>query len=377
VVVIGGGITGALLADALVALGAAVVLVDRRAVASGSTSASTALLQYELDVTLTELAGRLGLPAAVRCYWLAYEALRELEWLIASLGDDCGYRRRASLYLASRRRDVAALVREYEARCHAGFSLELLDRPALESRFALSRPAALRTPIAGQVDVYRLTHRLIQRAETRGLRVHDDTEVIGWEGREGHVTLTTAAGQRIRTGLVVAAAGYESARWLPTAVARIRSTYALASQPLAAAPPWLLESLVWETARPYLYAGATAEGNLVAGGEDDFTDSPARRDRRTRSRCRTLRRRLSRLLPVPDVDIATCWSGTFGETADGLPFIGRHPQRPGAWFALGYGGNGITFAMLAARLLRAEFDGHPSADAGLVAFSDARLGRDR
>jgi len=38
------------------------------------------------------------------------------------------------------------------------------------------------------------------------------------------------------------------------------------------------------------------------------------------------------------------WAGTFGETKDGLPYIGAHPKFPNAYFVLGFGGNGITFS---------------------------------
>ena len=39
-------------------------------------------------------------------------------------------------------------------------------------------------------------------------------------------------------------------------------------------------------------------------------------------------------------------------TADGLPFIGPHPSFPRACFALGYGGNGITYSAIAAGIIR-------------------------
>ena len=49
VAVIGAGVTGALVVNAVTEAGFSVVALDRRHPAHGSTSASTALLQYELD----------------------------------------------------------------------------------------------------------------------------------------------------------------------------------------------------------------------------------------------------------------------------------------------------------------------------------------
>jgi glycine/D-amino acid oxidase-like deaminating enzyme len=58
--IIGGGISGALLAYRLVQAGVDSVLIDRRDIGQGSTSASTALLQYEIDTPLCELQERVG-----------------------------------------------------------------------------------------------------------------------------------------------------------------------------------------------------------------------------------------------------------------------------------------------------------------------------
>jgi NADPH-dependent 2,4-dienoyl-CoA reductase/sulfur reductase-like enzyme len=52
VAVVGGGVSGALIAHRLVNLGRQVIIVDRRDVGMGSTMASTAILSYEPDVHL-------------------------------------------------------------------------------------------------------------------------------------------------------------------------------------------------------------------------------------------------------------------------------------------------------------------------------------
>jgi glycine/D-amino acid oxidase-like deaminating enzyme len=62
------------------------------------------------------------------------------------------------------------------------------------------------------------------------------------------------------------------------------------------------------------------------------------------------------------------WGGTFGETKDGLPYIGTVPQFPHGYFALGYGGNGITFSYLAAGLLLDLFLQRPNPDLEIFRF---------
>jgi monoamine oxidase len=68
VIVLGGGITGALIAYHLVEAGVDTVVLDKRDVGWGSTSASTALLQYEIDTPLSELTQLVGESHAARAY---------------------------------------------------------------------------------------------------------------------------------------------------------------------------------------------------------------------------------------------------------------------------------------------------------------------
>ena len=68
VLVMGAGITGALIAYKLFSEGKKVVMVDRRDVCNGSTAASTSMLQYEIDVPLHKLIDQIGLTPAVSSY---------------------------------------------------------------------------------------------------------------------------------------------------------------------------------------------------------------------------------------------------------------------------------------------------------------------
>ena len=60
VLVVGLGISGAMLVEALTAQGLAVIGVDRRGTMLGSTPATTALVQFEIDQPLSELGRKIG-----------------------------------------------------------------------------------------------------------------------------------------------------------------------------------------------------------------------------------------------------------------------------------------------------------------------------
>jgi hypothetical protein len=72
--------------------------------------------------------------------------------------------------------------------------------------------------------------------------------------------------------------------------------------------------------------------------------------------------RFGRLFPGMAFQPTFSWAGTFAETEDHLPCIGRHPDYPNAWFAAAYGGNGVSFGVLAAEIIRDAVCGkrHPA-----------------
>ncbi|EYB66550.1 FAD dependent oxidoreductase [Deinococcus phoenicis] len=363
VLVIGAGITGALLADALSGAGLDVVVLDRRDAASGSTSASTALLQYEIDTNLVDLRGMIGQPDADRAYQLCREAIDHLEALTRELPDDCGFARPGSLYYASGRRDARTLREEHAARVQAGLEVEFLEAREVRERFGLSAPAALFSPAGASLDPYRLTQHLLWRARSRGARIHDRTEVTRLDERAHGYAAHTDRGAQVQARHVIVAAGYEAARFAGRQLAQLKNTYALITEPLAPEQqPWPTGCLLWETARPYLYARTTPDGRILVGGEDDDHQSPARRDRALPARQRRLERKLEKLLPHLKPEVGYAWAGTFGETKDGLAFIGPKPGNPCLLFALGYGGNGITYSVQAARMLTDHLLGRPVPD---------------
>jgi len=374
VAVLGGGISGALIADELAAHGHDVVVIDRRDVGWGSTAASTALLQYEIDTPMTELARRYGEADALLAYRSCAEAIPLLQAKAAEVRD-VGFARTRSLYYASRRRDLRALRGEFELRARHGFAVEWLDRDAVRERFALAADGAILSDVAARMDPYRMAYRLLQRLEKRGVDVFDRTTVASIQTSSRGVTLRTAEGFEVRAGHVVLAAGYEAQQWLDQRIAKNRSSYAFISDPIdAAALGALADTLLWETARPYLYLRSTDDGRLLVGGADDAIDIAARRDARVGKKARELLEKVLALWPQLPLAIDFAWAGTFAETDDGLPFFGPHPQHgPRVHFAMAYGGNGITYSMVGAGLLRALIERHRHPLAAL--FSFARLER--
>ena len=367
VVVIGAGITGALAAHRLSEAGCDVVVVDRHDAGWGSTAASSGLLLYETDTTLTDLAATLGIDTAVRSWRLGREAIDQIERLCDWLGPS-GFARRPSLYLASSRWAARGLKSECALRAAHGFDVEWRDRAALHRRHGLRAAAAIYSEGEAEIDPYRFTQLVLADVRRRNGRVYDRTEVTRVHTTERGVTLETDRGPTITADRLVVAAGYDLDRQLGKSAGTLNSTWAVVSEPVADLSWWPGRSLVWETRRPYLYLRTTEDDRVMIGGEDEPWSSRHANTRLLRSKAQRLVERLSGVFPLPSVEVAYAWAGVFGATRDGLPYIGSRPGHPHTWFALGYGGNGITFSMVAANLIRDWWTGCANPDGQLFAF---------
>lgn len=368
VLVLGAGITGALCAYHLVKAGMDVAVLDKRDVASGSTSASTAMLQYEIDTPLTELIAKMGKIDAERAYRVCLESIGKIGSLCDEIGDPCGFTWKSSVYLASREKDVPGLQAEYSARRAAGIELDFLTRTDIESRFSFSRPAALLSKVAAEVDVYRLAHRLLQRSQSMGGRIFDRTAMESYQISAEGVTVTTGNGFRVHAKWIVFATGYEVVEILKRNIVTLKSSFAFVSEPIETFLGWWEKCLLWETARPYFYMRTTVDGRAIVGGEDANYRNPLRRDAAVGKKAAKLEKRFREMFPNIEFEPAYAWAGTFGETEDGLAYIGSVPELPRCFFTLGFGGNGITYSVVAAEIVRDAIQGKKHPDAQLFRF---------
>jgi len=374
VAIIGAGITGALVADSLVETGRRIVMLDSRDVALGSTAATTALLQYEIDTHLSELTQRLGADRAARAYLACASSFALLERRFPELLKLAGYRRRPSLYLASNERALAPLRAELEARSAIGLACEWVDEPELRRRFGCHRPGAILSALAAELDPVRFTQALMSSVGRHGVRIFARSPVEAIHGEGEGLRLEIRGGHRVHAAHVVVAAGFESRDFLPREVADIDNTYALVTEPVQDRVRLEALPLIWESARPYLYMRGTPDGRLMIGGADVPFSSATARDAVLPRQIRKLAAQYRDLFGEDLPPVSYAWGGSFASTRDGLPFIGRVPDlHPRLQFALCYGGNGITYSVLAGEMLRAGIEGlaHPMEE--VFGFSRRRV----
>ena len=346
VLVIGGGITGSLIAHQMVKDGYETVLIDRREIGNGSTSATTSMLQYEIDVPLYELIDQIGEEGAVKAYKACSQSIEDLDKITQELNSEAGFERKESLYYASKKKDVSWLKKEFEARKNAGFNIKWIEKEEILERYEFENTfGGILSSQGASVDAFHLAHELLAFNSKKGLRVYDKTEMDSVEIKKGFNLVTTKTGQKIKAQKIIYAIGYESAHLIKEKFVDLKSTFAMVSEIDEKGSEKLNNTLFWNTSDPYLYMRTTSDGRvLIGGGDEDFRD-PEKRDAMIDKKEKEILGDLKDLLPNYHFYTDFTWAGTFGETKDGLPYIGEHKDFPNSYFVLGFGGNGITFSV--------------------------------
>jgi glycine/D-amino acid oxidase-like deaminating enzyme len=370
VLVVGMGISGAMLAESLTASGLSVVAIDRRGPIRGSTPATTALVQFEIDQPLTLLSGQIGADRAARAWRRSRLAVFNLKARIDALGLRCSAEPRRSVYLAGNVLTGSALRAEAEARQAAGIAARYLTASELRTEYGVARAGAIVSHDNLALDPRKLTAGLLIAARSRGAQMLAPVEATAFEhGREA-VTVATREGPTITAKQVVLATGYELASVVPDRGHQVISTWAIATRPQKARL-WPHEAFLWEASDPYLYLRTTVDGRVICGGEDEAFSDEERRDAQIGAKTEAIRAKLAKLLPDIDTTPEHAWAGAFGATATGLPIMGPLPRKPRIRAVMGYGGNGITFSQIASEIVATELTGGRDRDADLFALPKA------
>ena len=368
VIIIGGGISGALAAYYLVNEGIRCLLIDGRTIGMGSTSASTSLLQYEIDTPLSNLVHQVGTARALRAYEIGVDAIHSMAEIARSISFK-EYQFKQSLYYAAYYKDLKFLKEEFAIRKKFGFKVSYLEKDDVKNEYGFEAPGAILSATAAQTNAYLFTHALLQYSIKKGLQVFDRSHVKTIKHSRKSVILTTENGQTLKSKKLVYATGYEAVKYIDQKIVDLHSTYACISEQTNEEKIfWKDNVLLWNTANPYLYMRTLKDRRILVGGRDEHFYDPKKRDRLMSAKTKQLVKDFHQLFPEKDFIPEFSWSGTFGATKDGLPFIGNYRKLPNSFFALGFGGNGITFSLVAAEILRDNIIGKKNKDAAIFSF---------
>ncbi|MEC3859015.1 FAD-dependent oxidoreductase [Bacillus sp. WOD8 KX774193] len=365
VLVVGSGEAGAHIAYFLAKIGMSVMLIEKREIACGSTFANVGLLQFFHDKSLTSLIHTFGEEKGVRAYKLCYEALRTMEKVVSNLDIDPQFIPRNSLYYASKSEDVSSLQEEYNTLQKYGFPVEYFTEVDIKERYPFTKQSALYTHGDAEVNPYLLAHSLLHKANQMGAIIHEHTEAIHIKKRQNDLICYTKTGNQIVAKNIIMATGYEALFGKKEKNTTVETSYAVVTNEIDQFEGWHERSLIWETARPYLYF-RTYKNRIIVGGLDEAMQIQSIGDTKLLHKRDILINIVREMFPqYKNIQAEYYWAAAFGSSHDGLPILKEDKKIHNLFYALLHGGNGTVYGMVFAKIFEQLFTNKESEDFSL------------
>ena len=336
-VIIGGGVMGCSILYNLASRGMTdTMLIEKDALASGSTSRSQAILRMHYS---NEVTARLA--------WESFKIFRDFEEIT---GGPSGYVR-TGYFLAVDQGDGAALADNVAMHQRIGIDTEVVSykdvreiSPVLATRedevFAYE-------PESGYADPYSLTTAYAQRARDLGAEVVTDTAVTGIETVNSRVTAVTTAGGRTETPVAVVAAGPWSKPFLDgvgvdVPLSTVRHQVVMVQRPaeLALGHPAVGDIVNDLSTRP-----DAGDISLIGVGEDEFVGPDEYNQGVDMAMVQSAMAGLAKRIPdMAGARFRGGWSGLFTITPDWHPVLDRVEGIEGLYCAVGFSGHGFKLS---------------------------------
>lgn len=360
VVVIGGGISGALTAYYQAKTGAKVIVLEKNIIGYGSTSASTAILEYEIDEGLYRLSKMIGEKSGARCFKLCKNAIDDIESIVNDINistdykNDINFERKQCIYFTDKTINRNSMIKEFEAREKAGFDVEFLEEHHmlnLRSGVALKAGAAVMNPYEFTIELFNMLSKM-DNVEIFENTVAEEIKVDGEK-----VQIITNNRFKINSSKCILANGFEAVKYLKDSPETLYKTFGIVTEPIDGIDEKTGNFTAKDMENTCHYIRFTPDGRIILGGEDvKFTDS-MKNDMLFKKIANCNYKKLFGWLQktfssIENMTIGYCFNGTFANTKDHLPIIDELPDMPNVYCNLGFGANGILYSVIGAKMLK-------------------------
>lgn len=364
VAIIGSGFTG--LATALFLAeehGIKAVVLEANRVAWGCTSRNGGQGQNASGrLYRSQWIERWGLPTAKRLDAEIRYGFETFKSLVAAA--DCDPQPGGHLYIAHRDKKMAFLQNEARVmRDQFGYDTRMLSADEVRSQYCNDQDAQGAMHEAEGICVHplKLAYSYVKRARAGGARVHPSSPVIGWETRGGLHHLKTPGGTVKARAVGIATGAYTAPSLHPTLKNRIFPVLSnsIVTRPLTdaelKATNFLTHEAITDTRTLRFYYRLLPDKRVQIGSRSAITGADASRETHYRLLVDGLSRKFP---PLKGIQIDYSWWGWVDVAHDMMPRIVQPDAKQSVFYALGYGGNGVSFSAHAGRRMAQRIAGH-------------------
>lgn len=363
VLVIGGGIAGALTTYFLAKDGVDVVVVEKNIVGYGNTMSAPAILDFNLDTEMYKLEKILNKEKSQKIYKLCLNAIDLIEKIDSEFEQDTEFKRQDSIFFTNKFMQKSNMAKEFEARKNAGFDSTLIDSHALlniSSGILTKNGSAIINP-------YEFTQNLFEYLNTyKNVRIFENTSVDKIKCFLNGVECKTNNNFKIKSNSIIFTSGIDTLKYIENDdIIDLYKTFTIVSQPLID-KEYLKKRNVNFTARdivePNHYLRFDNEGRIIFTGENTkftqkFLDKKYMNNL-SNDKYKKLSNYLNKLFNNEyTIPIEYTYNSTYVGTKDNLPIIDEIPDMPNCFCNLGFGSNGILYSAMGASMLKNAVNG--------------------
>ena len=333
--VVGAGLVGSHLAGLLTEAGRDVALIEARHPAAGASGRNAGMVLLGVRHSYADAVDRFGRDRARELWGLTAKNIRRMAELAKRFGvesEEVG-----ASYIAADRAHALELEKSARLLERDGFAAEFVDGDPLDRGFVTT----LLQPDDFGTQPARLS---IALAEACGATLYDNDEVFDIR-RDGLGLLVRTRQRVVRCEKVVLCvngyAGLMDPFFRP--LVEPARGQVLVTEPL----PRMIDTL--GLVHNSCYFRQLADGRLLIGGGRLEYEAEERTycDEVTPAVQGVIGRFLAKHFPEANNGISRRWAGIHGLTPDGLPIIGRLPNEPEVYFAVGFSGYGNSMGLIA------------------------------
>ena len=268
---------------------------------------------------------------------------------------DCDPQPGGHLHVAHRPEKLAFL--RSEARIWKdvfGYETEIQDRAEVHRRYVRDEDAAgaIHEPMGISVHPMKLMYGYVRLARGCAVRVYPASPVIKWESSGDAHHLHTPGGTVRARAVAVATGGYTSTGLHPSLRGRIMPVLSnsVVTRPMTKAEKeacnFLTTEAITDTRTLRFYYRRLPDDRLQIGSRSSITGADAGNPRHLRLLVDAIHRKFP---PLRDIGIEHSWWGWVDVSHDMMPRIWKPDPKQSIYYALGYGGNGVSYSAQAGR----------------------------
>ena len=362
VLVVGGGIGGALSAYIQAKQGINVIVVDKNILGFGATLQADGTLDTRLDFN-SKITKNVDIKNITKCNNLCSQALDDIKDIINEIlnDEDCkryaqnlGFNLTDLLYFSDHITNKISMYKMFEKIGKQNDQIEYLEQdPIINLKTGILFPKA-----AAVINPYIFAQIIFMYlSKMDNVEIYENTYITNITSKDDVVESITKNRFKIFSTSVILANGIHTLEYLKEDSITLNKTFAVVTERIKDLDYNVINIVAKDINYPNTTISFTKDKRIVLCGEDVKRNERMINDKYfinfANGKYKKMYFNLKKIINIiDDIKITNCFSGLYLDTKDGLPIIDEIENMPNVYCNLGTGKNGIIFSMIGARMLK-------------------------